>query len=107
MVTPRLSPSEIKLSIENATPFIELVKKVRRGKWSSREILAAAGQLDRHLAEKQATNDYIPDEDFESILALLSVMFYSKDKFGYSRESKEYQSVERLYGSLLAALGSG
>jgi hypothetical protein len=99
-----LSPEEITAAIESVTPMATLVKRVRSGDWDARELSAVAVSLEQAILNRSKT-DRIYDEVFGDLLALLSVMFYSKDKFGHSRQSEEFRAIEILYGTLLAGLG--
>lgn len=107
MIATLLSPGEIKASIESVTTVTNLAMKIRSGEWDADEMWKVADLLDRDISErKRSTTEQEPDQDYLGILAILTIMFYSKDKWGYSRDSEEYRSLQHLFGRLMAALDS-
>jgi|ERR1051325_557633 hypothetical protein len=104
MIDPLLSPEEIAAAIESVTPLAKLAIRIRSGEWDAKELSAVAASLDQAVLNRK-TQDQTYDEVFGGILFLIGVMFYSKDRFGHSRESEEYRALEILYGSIIAGLG--
>lgn len=106
MIPTLLSPEEIMSSIKTATPMTSLVINIRNGEWDAVQLSAVVEQLERDISEKKrCSNDRKSDKNYDNLLALLAVTFYAKDKFGYSKDSREHQLIRRLFGNLLAALG--
>lgn len=105
MIKLVLEPSVILDSLDKVSSAKTLLKNIRNGTWDAREMWDVADCLDERV-QACRVEDSSRDEKFHTILSALAIMFYSKDKFGYARQADEYQALERLYGRLLAALGT-
>lgn len=103
--TPLLSAQEIVHSIESVLPVTDLGAKIRSGEWLLQELEAISKQIDLDISKKLSKNEFNPSVYYRDILVLITIIFYSKDRFGYDRQSKEFKSLEHLFGRLMAALG--
>jgi hypothetical protein len=107
MVATLLSPREIASSIESVTTMTKLASNIRSGQWDADEMWRIAERLYRDIsAKKHSTVEHEPDQDYPGLLAILTLMFYSKDKWGYDTDSREYGALLHLFGALMAALDS-
>ena len=96
----------IKEIIETVVPTTTLAKDIRKGRWDADQILAIVEALEVTIAERREIGNKTGDDSYTSIKAVMTVLFYSKDRFSHHRETNEYMAVERLFGALMAALGN-
>lgn len=105
MIDFRCSPEEILEAISTYSPASVLIKKIRSGSWDASDLNEVANALEVVLLDKRPNESVDVSMPTRDLLALIAVMYFSKDKFEFHRGSSEYQAMERLFGRIIAALG--